>query len=70
MAHRRFPFWGKTHSILGQNAFHFGAKRIPFWGKTHSILGQNAFKNFRNLNKKIKKPVINMPEMLYKRFWR
>ena len=47
---KRIPFWAKTRSILGQNAFHFGpnnfhfaAKRIPFCGKTRSILRQNAF---------------------------
>ena len=43
IVHSRFAFWAKTHSILGQNASHFGPKRIPFWAKTHPILRQNVF---------------------------
>jgi len=32
--------------------------------------GMNRERFIQEFNKKIKKPVINMPEMLYKRFWR
>ena len=47
---KHFPFWAKTHPILGQNASHFGPKRILFWAKmpsycakTFCVLGQIIF---------------------------
>jgi len=46
---KHFPFCGKTHSILRQNAFHFAAKRIPFCGKMdlgiYTLLPRKAYKH-------------------------
>ena len=44
-----FPFCGKMHSVLRQNALRFAAKCIPFCGKMH-CQSDIAFSNFIRLS--------------------
>ncbi len=47
---KHFPFWAKTHSVLGQNAFHnfrnLNKKNLSYYSKNFSLNSQDNSLNF------------------------